>query len=76
MKGTVQTRADYLALPGVLEVLSATPRRGHVTLVVKEAASGIGEYLDPGRGDGRGFVPIGTEVHVVVRAGGVERRVR
>jgi hypothetical protein len=65
--GFLGTCGEFAALPGVLEVKCGAPRAGYVTLVVEPGAAGIGQYLDPGQGDGRGVVPIGLTVVVEVR---------
>lgn len=62
----IGTRLDFARLPGVLDVKCATPELGCVTLVVEPGAAGIGNYLDPGQGDGTGVVPLGVKVVVEV----------
>lgn len=63
----LQTVGDFKRLPGVLDVWPAMPEAGSVTLIVSPEAAGIGEYLDPGSGDGRGLVPIGMRIRVLAR---------
>lgn len=64
---SLQTREDYERLPGVVEVLSATPEPGWVTLVVEsEAYLGYPALLG-GDGSGTGSVPIGTHIATRLR---------
>lgn len=62
----ISTRAEYRALAGVLAVREATPTVGYVTLVVAPGYERVRAWLDPGFGDGRGHVPVGTRVLVKV----------
>jgi hypothetical protein len=59
---TIQTRREFAAIPGVVEVLSATPALGHVTLRVDGSwpDERLGLVDD---GSGEGDFPIGCVVH-------------
>ncbi len=63
MPAAMQTRADFLRLPGVIDALSCVPEPGCVTLVVAPDGRGWARTLDPGEGDGTGMCPIGVRVY-------------